>query len=80
MNLEITAKLFSIIPCLSLIPTTMVRVVPRGTIPLTTLAQGPFPCWISIHESTLSPEWNKNSYAYHLYKTHFPFLIESLTH
>ena len=44
------------LPCLSLIPTTIVRVVPKGTIPLTALAQGPLPCWISIQQSTLSPK------------------------
>ena len=44
------------IPSLSSIPTTMVRVVPSGTIPVTGLAHGPFPCWISIQQSTLSPE------------------------
>ena len=43
------------LPCLSLIPMTMVRVVPRGTIPVTGLAQGPLPCCISIQQSTLSP-------------------------
>ena len=45
----------SLSPCLSLMPITMVSVVPRGTIPLTGFAHGPFPCWISIQQSTLSP-------------------------
>ena len=43
-------------PSLSLIPTTMVSVVPRGTMPATGSAQGPLPCCISIQQSTLSPE------------------------
>ena len=42
-------------PCLSSMPTTMVSVVPSGTMPTTGLAQGPLPCWISIQQSTLSP-------------------------
>ena len=45
-----------ILPSLSLMPTTMVRVVPRGTMPATGSAQGPLPCCISIQQSTLSPE------------------------
>jgi len=35
--------------------TTMVRVEPSGTMPLIGLAHGPFPFWISIQQSTLSP-------------------------
>lgn len=35
--------------------TTNVNVEPKGTIPLTGGAQGPFPCCISIQQSTLSP-------------------------
>lgn len=35
--------------------TTSVSVEPKGTIPLTGGAQGPFPCCISIQQSTLSP-------------------------
>ena len=54
-------------PSLSLIPTTMVSVVPRGTMPATGSAQGPLPCWISIQQSTLSPEtcksWELNKWA-----------------
>ncbi len=42
-------------PFLSSMPTTMVSVVPSGTMPDTGLAQGPLPCWISIQQSTLSP-------------------------
>lgn len=43
------------LPLKSLIATTRVRVDPIGTIPLTGGAQGPFPLWISIQQSTLSP-------------------------
>ena len=43
------------LPSLSSIPTTIVKVVPNGTIPFTGLAHGPLPCWISIQQSTLSP-------------------------
>ena len=53
-------KMDIFIPSLSSIPTTMVRVVPSGTIPVTGLAQGPLPCWISIQQSTLSPEIERN--------------------
>lgn len=35
--------------------TTRVRVDPNGTMPDTGAAQGPFPAWISIQQSTLSP-------------------------
>lgn len=42
--------------------TTRVSVDPRGTIPLTGGAQGPFPCWISIQQSTLSPEMGNHRY------------------
>lgn len=34
---------------------TSVNVEPKGTIPLTGGAHGPFPCCISIQQSTLSP-------------------------
>lgn len=40
--------------------TTRVKVDPSGTIPLTGGAHGPFPCWISIQQSTLSPKTFKS--------------------
>lgn len=45
--------------------TTKVNVEPKGTIPLTGGAQGPFPCCISIQQSTLSPSISdKNDIIY----------------
>lgn len=46
----------SLLPLKSLMATTNVKVEPKGTMPLTGGAQGPFPCCISIQQSTLSPE------------------------
>lgn len=50
--------------------TTNVNVEPRGTIPLTGGAHGPFPCWISIQQSTLSPRIKnkKNKSMNHFWK------------
>jgi hypothetical protein len=42
--------------------TTNVNVEPKGTIPLTGGAHGPFPCCISIQQSTLSPGVSNKSY------------------
>ncbi len=45
-----------VLPAWSLMATTMVRVEPSGTMPVMGLAHGPFPFWISIQQSTLSPD------------------------
>lgn len=48
----------------------MVKVVPRGTMPATGLAQGPLPCWISIQQSTLSPGHEKEVSQCKIWRVH----------
>ena len=45
--------------------TTRVRVDPKGTMPDTGAAHGPFPAWISIQQSTLSPMKKVTSLTIH---------------